>query len=372
MSKKLISTNIIAFSKHGSELGLRINNLLNDHSKDEISLEFNSNFACGSGKDKVNSHEWMDENFGRSDLLIIIGATGIAVRIIADYVVSKKSDPAVLVIDERGYNCISLLSGHLGGANHYCRLISSMIGANPVITTATDVNNCFAIDDWARENNIEIINTDKIKKIAIKSLNHEKIKIKCDNDFIKKMYFRDDEHVNYGDIFEFVDHDADVKLSVYKEKENGEELLLCPKIASVGIGCKKDICEEKVADLFYDCMNDLGLYVEAISTVFSIDIKKDEDAIIKLASNLNCEFKCFTAQELNSTKGEYTSSDFVKKITGTDSVAERSAVKGLEYLFNGDDFKLGNFEFDDENIILRKTAKDGVTISVALLVKAKQ
>ena len=89
----------------------------------------------------------LDELFGAVDALIYVGACGIAVRAIAPHLKSKTTDPAVIVTDERGLNVISLLSGHIGGANELTRRIAAAIGGNPVVTTATDVNNRFAVDE---------------------------------------------------------------------------------------------------------------------------------------------------------------------------------------------------------------------------------
>ena len=93
--------------------------------------------------------EWTKEQFAAVDAMIFIGATGIAVRSIAPYVRSKKTDPAVIVVDEQGRHAISLLSGHIGGANALTLLVSEWIGAEPVITTATDLHGKFAVDAFA-------------------------------------------------------------------------------------------------------------------------------------------------------------------------------------------------------------------------------
>lgn len=93
--------------------------------------------------------EWTAEQFRSKDLLIFIGSTGIAVRSIAPYVQSKKTDPAVIVVDEQGRHAISLLSGHIGGANELTLLVAELTGAEPVITTATDLHGKFAVDAFA-------------------------------------------------------------------------------------------------------------------------------------------------------------------------------------------------------------------------------
>ena len=94
---------------------------------------------------------FMKELFEKYDYLICIMATGIAVRCIAPYVASKFKDPAVIVLDEKGQHAISLLSGHMGGANEMTRAIAELIKAHPVITTATDVHEKAALDCIVKE-----------------------------------------------------------------------------------------------------------------------------------------------------------------------------------------------------------------------------
>ena len=105
---------------------------------------------------QISTSAWAGEKFPDSDALIFIGASGIAVRSIAPYVVSKKSDPAVLVADEQGGHVISLLSGHLGGANAWTQFLAEGLQADPVITTASDVNGRLAVDVWAVRHGLQI------------------------------------------------------------------------------------------------------------------------------------------------------------------------------------------------------------------------
>ena len=96
--------------------------------------------------------------FSSCGLLIFIGAAGIAVRAIAPFLKEKDRDPAVLVMDEHAVHVVSLLSGHLGGGNDWCRQVALLTGAEPVITTATDLNGVFAVDLFARDNGLFIEN----------------------------------------------------------------------------------------------------------------------------------------------------------------------------------------------------------------------
>ena len=110
--------------------------------------------------------DWTAEHFHREDGLIFVGACGIAVRSIAPQVASKKSDPAVLVVDECGQFVISLLSGHLGGANELSLKAAQILGAQPVVTTATDLHKRFAVDVFSRKNDCEILFMKAAKEVS--------------------------------------------------------------------------------------------------------------------------------------------------------------------------------------------------------------
>ena len=120
--------------------------------------------------------EFVSEIFDKYDYLIFIMATGIVVRTIAPLVVSKFSDPAILVMDEKGHNIISLLSGHMGGANEMTLYISNLINSNPVITTATDVNKKSSLDMIAKSLNAHIDNfRDNVLKVNSMIVNNEEV-----------------------------------------------------------------------------------------------------------------------------------------------------------------------------------------------------
>ena len=125
--------------------------------------------------------EFVSEIFDKYDYLIFIMATGIVVRTIAPLVVSKFSDPAILVMDEKGHNIISLLSGHMGGANEMTLYISNLINSNPVITTATDVNKKSSLDMIAKSLNAHIDNfRDNVLKVNSMIVNNEEVHIYID------------------------------------------------------------------------------------------------------------------------------------------------------------------------------------------------
>lgn len=319
---------IIAFTENGMALGKRLQGIL---------IHDGSSISISSGKkEHTNLSKWTEEGFKEAEALIFIGAAGIAVRAVAPFIKSKTTDPAVIVIDEKGRFVISLLSGHLGGANGLTEKISNLIGATPVITTATDINHVFAVDTWAKKNNLSIANPEKIVSVSSKILSGKDIYIKSSYEINGKA---PDGVTIEGD-------KPDVIISPYKIKE--DVLHLIPKSLCLGIGCRKGMDTEKMERAFMELLSLSGIHEKAISTIATIDLKKEERAILNLSEKYNIPIVIFTSKELMALEGDFTSSDFVKHITGTDNVCERSAV-------------LGNAG----RLIFRKRAFDGITMAVS-------
>ena len=174
---------VISFTYAGSNLAMKIQDAL---ALDELRL-FSTKKELTDENPRIEyasqgAKQWTADMFHEVDALIFIGACGIAVREIAPLIVSKTVDPAVLVLDEKGHHIISLLSGHLGGGNELTLEIADKIGADPVITTSSDVNKKLAIDVWAKKNNLIISNMTKAKKIAAHIVENEKVKLFCEGE----------------------------------------------------------------------------------------------------------------------------------------------------------------------------------------------
>ncbi|MDO4805299.1 MAG: cobalamin biosynthesis protein [Lachnospiraceae bacterium] len=127
-----------------------------------------------------SAHEWAARAFANADALIYVGAVGICVRTIAPYIRSKTADPAVVVMDETAKYVIPILSGHLGGANDLARRLARLVGAEAVITTATDRNNAFSVDAWAGIQGCAVENPKRIKSVSSKILAGREIVILSD------------------------------------------------------------------------------------------------------------------------------------------------------------------------------------------------
>ena len=154
---------VICFSLTGQETAERLIQGLRERGIETL-LGKKSRYLPDSISEDLQS--WTGKQFSQADGIVFIGACGIAVRSIAPFIQNKKKDPAVLVADECGKFVISLLSGHLGGANELADLAADILGAVPVVTTATDLHGRFAVDVFAKKNQCSIVHMKAAKEVS--------------------------------------------------------------------------------------------------------------------------------------------------------------------------------------------------------------
>ena len=282
---------------------------------------------------------WTKEAFECHIPLVFICAAGIAVRTIAPFVTSKLSDSPVIVIDELGKNVIPILSGHYGGANDIANTLAKALNAGLIITTATDINNVFAIDVFARENGFKIINKDGIKDISKKVLNGGKISIKTkiDNNIVGQVP-KEVEIIKKGK--------ADVTIS----DEASAGFTLIPKRLVLGMGCKKGKSFKELLT-YVTCEYSIEYLRENLYAIATIDVKENEIGLIKLAQFFGAKFITYTSKELEQIKGDFPDSEFVKDTVGVSNVCERAAVLGAG--------------LSTRDLLLEKTADNGITLAAA-------
>ena len=296
--------------------------------------------------------DWTGRRFAESDAIIFIGACGIAVRSIAPFVSSKKTDPAVVVIDEQGKFAISLLSGHIGGANELTEEISNLLHATPVITTATDIHNKFAVDVFAKTNGCYISDMTMAKEISAALVNGNSVGFASDFPWVgeipKELQLLDEE----DETKEKPEMGIYVTNS-YLKHPFVHTLYLVPKIITLGVGCKKDTPAETVEKVVRKACDELLIPSVSMELVTSIDLKKEEQGILEYCKERNLPFETYSAEQLKEVEGSFAESKFVEETTGVDNVCERSAILGSS--------KHG----EKSNLILRKYAEDGVTAALA-------
>lgn len=354
----------IAFSKNGSNICKKIHLFLQ-----EQRMEVESYAVARYAKEKdlmpleEPLKEWTKRQFASNDLLIFVGATGIAVRSIAPFVHDKKTDPAVLVIDEHAKFVISLLSGHIGGANEWTELLAERLKSIPVVTTATDLNQKMAVDVFAVKNGMAIKEMGMAKKIAADFLDERKVGFLSDFpvegetppelSLVDPKDDRAEDGCGRRAISEAIAEKPQdgIYVTIKKNQESFLHTLhLIPKVTALGIGCRKGTSKKQIANAVIKSLEELEIERESIAGVYSIDLKKEEEGLLQFCREWNLPFTVFSKEQLESVQGDFTESQFVKQIAGVSNVCERSAVLGSNH----------------GNLIQKKRAEDGVTVAVAV------
>ena len=293
---------------------------------------------------------WTGEQMAAHHALVFIGACGIAVRAIAPWITDKLHDSPVLVMDEQGQYVIPLLSGHVGGANELAARLAGELGAIPVITTATDLHGSFAVDLFAKKNDLWIRNREGIARVSAKVLAGEEITMS-----IQTGHLAADETIP-----------SEIRLCAYPPTEkvdvliaDGTEeifqkeavkLLLQPKKYILGVGCKKGTDSAKLEAFLRKILEGQGIVPEQITALASIDVKKEEKCLLEFSEKYRIPFTTYSAKELQAMPGEFHGSDFVKAQVGVDNVCERAAMKAAG---------------TGGHICRAKQAQDGMTVAVA-------
>jgi cobalt-precorrin 5A hydrolase len=255
-------------------------------------------------------------------------STGIVVRVIAPLIQNKTEDPAVVAIDDQGQHAISLLSGHLGGANALTLQVAEIIGARPVITTATDVNMRPAIDVMAKEKKLNIENPPAIKTVNMALLTDQQIGV------------HDPFAVLQGDIPNAVQLD-EKGLSKWAGSKDGaaalyvgdkradlpsDVLVLRPASLVAGIGCNRNTSMDEIKSLLDEVLKNNHLAGSSLSRIATVDLKTDEPGLLELAKTLNVPIDFFSCEKLGQVHEIQTPSTLVENHIGVKSVCEAAAI----------------------------------------------
>ena len=355
----------------------------------------------------------VDTYFGQVDAIVFVTASGIAVRSVAEHLAHKSEDPAIVCMDECGKHVISLVSGHAGGANALTQMLADVMWATPVITTATDVEGRFSIDEYAREHNLVVTDWAKAKAISAEVLaagaepvwvdeaagSQEEEKNECEIGKEQKSTGIDVGKIENDGCKNEVDgcgngvggcenridgcgnrvDGCGNRINVKRLQIGSHQVIITPQDGSVdvqtlqliprcivaGVGCKKGTPVDKIEHAVQDAFAKAGLRMEALCAVVSIDLKKEEAGLLEFCETRNVPFETYAAEELRAVPGTYSASEFVSGVTGVDNVCERSAVKyASEHGMNQGEQLLGRQAKHGE-LLLRKQAYGGVTVALA-------
>lgn len=275
--------------------------------------------------------------FDQTESIIFIGAMGICIRSIAPHIKDKHTDPAIINIDSTGRFVISVLSGHVGGANDLTKEVARIIGGEAIITTQSDNTNLWALDTlgekygWITKSNIE-------------NFNHPLTAFVNKKPAVLLLDIRDEgtaylerskpEHVDiyyrYTDI-DFSKYQLLIAVTPYLYNQDIQTIYYHPKVLHLGMGCRKDCNPEGIAKYIDNQIKSKNIAKESIKDISTIDIKKDE-ALLK---NLQAYFSqlpvnIYAANDLSDIDLPNPSQK-VKEVTSVAGVSESAAIKSADY-----------------------------------------
>jgi cobalt-precorrin 5A hydrolase len=275
--------------------------------------------------------------FQEYDGIVFISATGIAVRLSAPFLQDKTLDPAIVVVDDLGRYAISLVSGHLGGANDLAQVLAHILDCEPIITTASDGRGLEAIDLFAKRHGFLIENMRHAARITTLMVEGAPIQLLSEVP----------ASIHYHNLV-----DEAPAACIYVTSQNSVDCdlphcLIRPRILNVGIGCMRGKTKEGILRAIAQVFQDHNLTINSIKAIATIEIKKDEPGILETCETLGCELKIYTTDQIKQVQHLFSQSQFVQSQIGIPAVCEPCA-----YLAGGE-------------IIVKKTALDGVTVAVA-------
>lgn len=333
---------LISFTRNGANLGHLLSLFLNEQGNDAMAYttgDYGKEIAMESINEPLK--DWTKRQFSEVSAVIFIGATGIAVRTISPFLKDKTTDPAVLVMDEKGKFVIPLLSGHLGGANELAYEIARLIDAIPVITTATDINDKFPVDLFAKKNNLYIARMDYAKEISAAILNEKQVGFDSEFPIVGTLP---------ENLTKKMDCEYGICISLADEKEVYDKTLsLIPQIVTLGIGCRRGKSSDEIEEVVFEALRECNISIYSVWNVASIDLKKEETGLLEFCDKYKVKLVTYPAEKLEKVQGIYSESDYVKAVTGVGNVCERAAVLGSG----------GGI------LIQKKYSKNGVTVGIA-------
>lgn len=333
---------IICLSSKGAEIALNLSAQINNtHVYIPVRLQDKLNTKPDYQGEKIEYFtEWEKAfkfAFLNSEIIVCIMASGIVVRALAPLIQSKYQDPAVLVIDEKGDFVISLLSGHIGGANEATREVASLIDAQAVITTSTDLHGKLAVDLLAEQMDAIVEPRDKIKTISRLLIEGEDVQL-CSPWRVKEEISQNFAWQGWETNWQNKKCDleeiqakislATVVVSPYNIPliKNRDMLLIKPKNLFIGIGCRKNITFTELKTAVEKVLQEYALDLRCVKALASIDFKTQELAMQELAAWYKLPLLAISKEEILETEGSYEASDRVRKEIGVGGVCEPVAM----------------------------------------------
>ncbi len=318
---------VLAITKNGINIGQTLK---------EFFPEFEI-FAPIKFSNQNNSITWYSEPtsekivelFKNNDAIICLFSLGAVIRLIAPYIKDKKTDPAVIVIDDKTNFVISVLSGHIGGANELTEKIAEKLQAQPVITTAADVNKTIAVDLVGRDFGWKIDDDSNVTRISAHMVNEEPIGVFQETGE-KNWYKQLPKNVSiYNTIEQLKNSKSKANLiisdKIVEDDLSSESVIYRPPSLVIGIGLHWDTSKETIKEGINDCLEKFKLSSKSIAKLVSIKKPKDVQGLIDVGKEMGVSVEYVNREDLAKVTAP-NPSDTVKAFEGTASVSEAAAI----------------------------------------------
>jgi cobalt-precorrin 5A hydrolase len=349
-----MSIAIIAITANGARLGARLQECL-PGSQCHVLARYQSEAGRGAAPIHGELKELMAKLWPRVTGIVCIMATGIVVRLAAPLLAGKEKDPAVVVMDEAGRFAISLLSGHLGGGNDLAERCAFIVGAQPVITTATDVNNLPSFDLLARDHHWQIEDLSRVKLLNSLLLDGKEIAVVDDSGQVRS-YFRGRGNLVFYDSFVAGMRSAAPGIlfvtnsTIPRQLQSERLLVLRPRDLAVGVGCNKGTSAEEIMNLIQAHLQRLLLSPASIACLATAEAKRQEPGLVACAALLSVPLRCYESTQLNSVPVPSPPSPHAQAAIGAAGVAEPAAILASS----------------GGRLLLQKVKDGNVTLAIAL------
>lgn len=344
---------IIAISRNGARLGSR---LREGFAGAELFVlqKYAGQAAKGATPFSGELRELVKNLWPETGGIVFICAAGIVVRLIATHLKDKESDPAVVVMDDAGKFAISLLSGHLGGANELARKCAFLTGAREVITTATDANCLPSFDMLAKEEGWVIDDISRVKILNALLLNDEDIAV-VDLTGRVRPFFHGMEKLAFFETFmEAFKSEAKGYLFVTNrhlppQAQSENLLVLRPKNLVLGIGCNSGTSPEEIEEVVSRNLKRAFLSIKSVKCIATASAKREEAGLLVFAAKWGIPLDFYESAQLNSVDVPSPPSPHALEAIGAVGVAEPAALLGS----------------GGGSLLLKKVKSGNVTLAIA-------
>lgn len=308
---------IVAISRNGSTLAKRLATCLGDEATLYLESRFHTEGDSGVAFD-LPVRPLVQQLFGEHQRLVLFMPVGAAVRLLAPCLQDKHADPAVVCVDDAGRFAVSLLSGHLGGADRLAREVADALKATPVITSAADVKGTLAVDLLGQEFGWQIdAKPAAVTRASAAVVNGEPVGVfqqAGEADWWPPDQPLPQNVTNYVSLealkaascaAALIVSDQQSPGSTWTDRKGASVVVYRPRTLIAGMGCRRGVPMAELEELLVDTFASHNLALGSLRCIATAELKREEPGLIQLADKYGVALLCYNAEKLNSVFGQH-------------------------------------------------------------------